>query len=115
MAPYGQAALEYLQALGSWESLQKPPRKLVRGESVAQAYQFVATGNADLGLVALSQVLNAGERGYWLVPETLYQPIIQQLVVLQESDAVIALLQFLGSNQARTIIQQAGYGLPEPG
>ena len=113
LAPYGQAALECLQAVGLGNLIERQPGLVVRGENVAQAYQFVATGNADLGFVALSQVLSASESVYWLVPEAFYQPIVQKLIVLRKTDASLALIRFLQSNQARQIIRQAGYDLPE--
>lgn len=112
LAPYGQAAAEALRALGIWNRLASQRGRLIRGENVAQAYQFVATGNADLGFVALSQVLSAEEGGFWELPQSLYQPIVQRLLVLQESTATQDLLQFLASDRARAIIRQAGYDVP---
>ena|GEM_PF-83701 len=113
LAPYGQAALESLQAMGIWNALENQAGRVVRGENVAQAFQFVATGNAELGFVALSQVLSSGERAYWLVPEQYYQPIVQQLIVLRENDASLALMRFLESDRAQEIIIHAGYGLSD--
>jgi len=111
LAPYGQAAMEVLRALHLDEALDATSGRLVRGESVAQAFQYVATGNADLGFVALSQVLAAERGSYWLVPEELYQPIVQQLVILTERAPVAQLLSFLDSPPARQIIEEAGYRL----
>lgn len=113
LAPYGQAALESLEAMDLKRLLDERPGKVVRGENVAQAYQFVTSGNADLGFVALSQVLHAGASNYWIVPENYYQPILQQLLVLRESDASKELIRWLASDKARLIIEQAGYGLPD--
>src|SRR5690606_7003570 len=76
-APYGAAAVETLQALGVYEQL-KP--KIVQGQSIAQAYQFVQTGNAQLGLVALGQVARSQEGSRWIVPQSLYTPIRQDAV-----------------------------------
>ncbi len=112
LAPYGQAAVETLQSLGLNEVLQPGVGQLVRGENVAQTYQFVATGNAQIGFVALSQVLAAGNRGYWLVPDSHYQPIVQQLVILRDTRAGRELLDFLATPAARSRIEEAGYGLP---
>ncbi|MCP5346223.1 MAG: molybdate ABC transporter substrate-binding protein [Pseudomonadales bacterium] len=112
LAPYGQAAVETLQALGLGDLLENGTGRVVRGENVAQTYQYVATGNAELGFVAQSQVLAAGNSAWWLVPESLYQPIIQQLVVLQDSPAGRELLDFLATPQAAAQIEAAGYGLP---
>jgi len=113
LAPYGQAAVETLQALGLWAALEKQPGRLVRGENVAQAYQFVATGNADLGFVALSQVLGTDIAAYWLIPDEFYAPIDQQLVILRDSEASLALVDFLTGEAASSIIAEAGYALPD--
>lgn len=112
LAPYGQAAMEVLRALHLDEALDATSGRLVRGESVAHAFQYVATGNADLGFVALSQVLAAERDSYWLVPDDLYQPIVQQLVILTDRAPVAQLLSFLASPPARQIIEEAGYRLP---
>jgi molybdate transport system substrate-binding protein len=110
LAPYGRAAQEVLTALGLWDAMQP---KLVRGEDIAQAYQFVASGNAELGLVALSQVLDAsGSR--WEVPPDLYAPIRQQAVLLkagEDNAAAKAFLEYLRSEPAREIVRAAGYGV----
>jgi molybdate transport system substrate-binding protein len=110
VAPYGRAAQEALTALGVWDAVQA---KLVRGEDVAQAYQFVASGNAELGFLALSQVLDqSGSR--WEVPQDLYGPIRQQAVLLKPGEgsaAAEAFLDYLRSEPAREIIRAAGYGV----
>jgi molybdate transport system substrate-binding protein len=110
LAPYGRAAEETLSALGVWDAVQP---KLVRGEDVAQTYQFVASGNAELGFVALSQVLDqSGSR--WEVPQDLYAPIRQQAVLLKPGEgnaAAKAFLDYLRSEPAREIIRAAGYGV----
>ena len=110
VAPYGRAAQEALTALGVWDAVQA---KLVRGEDVAQAYQFVASGNAELGFLALSQVLDqSGSR--WEVPQDLYGPIRQQAVLLKPGEgsaAAKAFLDYLRSEPAREIIRAAGYGV----
>ncbi|MFA7318946.1 MAG: molybdate ABC transporter substrate-binding protein [Sulfuricella sp.] len=114
-APYGAAARELMERQGLRQTLQ--PR-LVQGESIAQAYQFVASGNAELGFVALSQVRNeSGEiRGsLWLVPQALYTPTRQDAVLLAKGRGKAAAGQFmayLGSPKAAAIIQSFGYELP---
>ena len=111
-APYGRAAQEVLSQLGASNL------KLLRGESVAQALQFVSTGNVAAGFVAYAQLLNLGvdAESYWLPPEHWYQPIEQQAQLLTrgyKSEGAQALLTFLQSEPARTLIAQAGYGLAE--
>ncbi len=112
LAPYGQAAKETLKSLALWNSVQ---RKLVTGESITQTYQFAATGNAKLALVALSQVKNGNrvlKGSRWLVPSHLYQPIKQSAVRLaaaKNPTAAQAFLDFLRSNKAVTIIHDFGY------
>lgn len=114
VAPYGRAALQVLAARGLAEVLR--PR-LVTGESIAQAHQFVATGNAEIGFVALSQVAVPGRPAagsYWQVPPSLYGEIRQDAVLLgrgQKNPAATALLAHLKSEAARRVIQEHGYGL----
>lgn len=109
-APYGAAAIETLKALKLYDSLQA---KIVQGNSIAQAFQFVDTGNAELGFVAFSQVINAsGSR--WLVPQALYTPILQDAVLLKkgaDSAAAKAFLDFLKGPEAHAVIEKFGYGL----
>jgi len=112
VAPYGRAALEALKARGLSGALAA---KLVTGESIAQAYQFVSTGNAELGFVAWSQVAVPGRPvpgSYWLVPADLYGEIRQRAVLLkhgQGNAAAIALLAYLKSAPARDLIKSFGY------
>lgn len=114
VAPYGAAAVETMKALGVYDALQS---KLVTGENIAQTHQFIATGNAPLGFVALSQVLKDGkiEGSYWSVPEKLYTPIRQDAALLskgKDNKAAAAFLDFLKTNQtARDIILSYGYSL----
>jgi molybdate transport system substrate-binding protein len=110
-APYGTAAVETMKALGVYDALQP---KIVRGSSIAQAFQFVDTRNAEVGFVALSQLhgVTAGTR--WEVPQTLYSPIRQDAVLLKtgaDSEASKAFLDFLKGPEARAIIEQFGYAL----
>lgn len=115
-APYGAAALEVLEHLGLAQTLEA---KLVQGENISQAYEFVSTGNAELGFVAWSQVVQDGvlkEGSVWQVPENLYQPIQQDAVLLtkgKNSTAAQALLAFLKTPEAQKLIADAGYSLPK--
>jgi len=112
LAPYGQAALETLERLGLRARLQ--PR-LVFGENIAQTHQFIASGNAELGFVALSQILQDGRisaGSAWLVPADLYRPIRQDAVILAggaDNAAARALAQYLIGDKARAIIRSYGY------
>lgn len=112
LAPYGAAAIETLTALDERQRLQ--PR-LVQGENIAQAYQFVATGNAALGFVALSQVYAGGriaEGSGWIVPASMHAPIRQDAVVLKngmDNPAAAALADYLRGDEARAIIRAFGY------
>jgi molybdate transport system substrate-binding protein len=110
-APYGAAAVEVLDSLGLRARLAP---KLVRGDSIAQTHQFVATGNAELGFVALAQVVLNPEGSRWLVPQDLYAPIRQDAVLLdagKDQPAAKALLSYLKGPQARAVIERFGYGV----
>jgi len=114
LAPYGAAAVEVMKGLGVYESIQP---KIVTGESIAQTHQFISTGNALLGFVALSQVLKDGkiEGSSWIVPATLYAPIRQDAVILEKGKgkpAAEALMKYLKSDKAKTVIRSFGYGMP---
>jgi molybdate transport system substrate-binding protein len=109
LAPYGAAAQEVLSQLGLWQALQP---KIVRGENVLQAFQFVQSGAAELGFVALAQIVQPGADragSYWLVPESLHSPIEQQAVILKPSANAEALMRFMRSAQATEIIGAYGY------
>ena len=91
--------------------------KIVMGETIAQTYQFVSSGNAPLGFVALSQVLKDGkiEGSSWVIPSNLYTPIRQDAVLLERGKgkpAAEALLKYLKSDKSKTVIQTFGYELP---
>ncbi len=113
-APYGLAARQVLDNLHLWEALQS---KLVRGDNIAQAFQFVATQNAQLGFVAKSQVmaLDEADRGsYWNIGTELYSPIEQQAVLLkrgENDEAARAFVEYLKGERARSVIKGFGYGL----
>lgn len=109
LAPYGRAAQEVMQNRGVWAPLQQ---RIVRGENINQTYQFVHSGNAELGFVALSHLQRsepAREGSYWQPPQTLYRPIEQQAVLLNNTAAARAFLAFVKGPTARTIIQRHGY------
>lgn len=112
LAPYGAAAIETLTKLGLIDTLRP---KFVQGENIAQTWQFVATENAQLGFVALSQVWAEGqlkEGSAWLVPTHLYTPIRQDAILLnrgKDNAAATALLQYLRGDKARAIIKGYGY------
>lgn len=109
LAPYGEAAREVLQARGSWDGLSD---RLVRGENVSQAFQFVASGNAELGFVAYSQVAQLDmsvEGSMWEVPRDLYSPIEQQAVLLTDNAAAREFLRFVRGGEASNIIRAHGY------
>jgi molybdate transport system substrate-binding protein len=109
-APYGAAAVQTLTALKLYDRL-KP--RLVTGASIGQAYDFVHTGAAELGFVALSQVIADPAGSRWIVPETLHAPILQDAVLLNPgaaNPAAKAFLAFLTGPQARAIIARYGYG-----
>jgi len=114
LAPYGQAAVETIEALGRTATLTP---KLVTAASIAQAYQFASTGNAELGFVAMSQVSAPGkpaEGSMWVVPADLYQPIRQDAVLLKPGEAngtARRLLDYLKQPKARAVIESYGYGL----
>jgi molybdate transport system substrate-binding protein len=113
-APYGQAALQTLQVLGLWEQVKN---RLVQGENIGQTFQFVFSQNAQLGFVALSQVLdpNINESGSrWDVPTNVYDPLRQQAVLLvngNKREAAKAFLEYVKGPKALGIIEQFGYGL----
>lgn len=110
-APYGAAAVETMQALKVYETLQP---KIVQGNNIAQTFQFVETGNAELGFIALSQIAGEPSGSRWVVPQVLYTPIRQDAVLLKKgagNEAATAFLAFLRGPEARAIIERYGYGV----
>lgn len=112
-APYGAAALEVLKSLGLFDKLRG---KIVQGENIAQAFQFVSSGNAELGFVALSHLYKNGklttEGSIWVVPSRLYKPIRQDAVILlkgKDRAASGSLMNYLKSDRARAVIKSYGY------
>ena len=118
LAPYGRAAEQVLKTVDPLGSFRT---RLVRGDNVGQTFQFVSTGNAELGFVALSQVLEPGSQQLrsgsgWIVPETLHDPIEQDAVWLQTAAgnrAAAEWLGFLRSAEGRVIIGEHGYTTPD--
>ncbi len=112
LAPYGAAAIEALTALKLLDAVQA---KFVQGENIAQAHQFIATGNAELGFVALSQVMKDGsiaEGSAWIVPTSLHQPIRQDAVLLDKGKgkpAAEAWLKYIKGDKAKAVIRSFGY------
>lgn len=114
LAPYGKAALEVLTGMGLLDALTP---KFVQGENIAQTWQFASTGNAELGFVALSQVMKDGKIGSgsaWIVPSKLHTPIRQDAVILtagRGNAAAEALMKYLKGDKAKAIIRSYGYDL----
>ena len=115
-APYGAAAKTFLQRAGRWEALRE---RLVIGENIAQTLQFAASGNAELGFIAASQLQAPSlpaESCSWPVPDSMHAPIDQQAILLQRAAAspgAKAFLAFLRGDAVRAIIRRHGYRLPE--
>lgn len=110
-APYGVAAVQTMTTLGVHDTL-KP--KIIQGQNIGQTYQFVQTGNAELGLVALGQVSQTRGGSRWAVPQALYDPIRQDAVLLKkgsDNPAAIAFIEFLKSDEAGGMIEKYGYAL----
>ena len=113
-APYGLAAMQVLDKLGLSEAVKA---KLVEGQNITQTHQFVSTGNAELGFVALSQVYTDGKLGSgsaWIVPAALYDPIRQDAVILKpgmNNPAAAALVEYLKGPEAARVIESFGYKL----
>lgn len=112
-APYGRAARQTLQALGQWSRWRD---RVVRGENVSQTLQFAVTGNVDAAFVALAQIHgleSAPEGGLWAVPESLYDPIEQQAVLLRRGGHRLPAQRFMAylrSSEAQQLIEASGYG-----
>lgn len=115
LAPYGAAAVEVMGQLGLLAALQP---KWVQGESIGQTFQFVSSGNAELGFVALSQVMQDGKIGEgsaWVVPMTMHAALKQDAVLLQrgkDDAASVAFLSYLRSDAAKVVVRGYGYEVP---
>jgi molybdate transport system substrate-binding protein len=117
-APYGAAAQQVMSALGIWDRLNQQ-RRIVVGENITHTFQFIASGNATLGFVALSQVIGPQQAitgSYWLVPQQLYTPITQDALILKRTAELAAAQSFVqwlrSSPDAAQILRAAGYRLP---
>ena len=109
LAPYGRAAMEVVRALGLEAVLRD---RQVIGQNVSQAHQFVRTGNAELGFLALSQIASSADGSHWLVPQDLHAPIRQEAVLLKagrNNPAAARFLDFLGSETSLEILRRHGY------
>ena len=114
-APYGKRAEEALRASGLWEKVQS---KLVYGETVVQAAQFVQTGNAQIGIIALSLVTNpelSKKGGYWMVPEELHEPLEQGFIITKRAEGnalARGFVDFMRSQPIRAVMTKYGFALP---
>ena len=112
LAPYGLAAQQALQQLNLWDNLRT---RMVQGENIGQTMQFIHSGNAQLGFIAQAQLLQLDhyQRGAnWQIPQSLYRPIEQQAVLLTDSDASRAFVDYIKTPSALNIIRNSGYGTP---
>ena len=112
-APYGAAAIEALKAVKLYETLLP---KIVQGNTIAQAFQFIDSGNAELGFIALSQLTSNSSGSRWLVPQQLYTVILQDAVLLKKgtsNEAAAAFMSFLKGPESRAIIEKYGYAIGE--
>jgi molybdate transport system substrate-binding protein len=114
LAPYGAAAIEVIERMGV---IAKVMTKLVQGDSIGQAFQFVMTENAELGFVAYSQISTDGritQGSAWVVPQNLYTPLRQDAALLslgKDNAAALALIKYMRTDRAKTIIRTYGYTL----
>ncbi|HRE18089.1 MAG TPA: molybdate ABC transporter substrate-binding protein [Rhodocyclaceae bacterium] len=114
-APYGKRAMEALQAAGVWEKIQS---KLIYGENIAHTAQFVQTGNAQVGIIALALVLNpelAGKGGYWLIPEKLHAPLEQGFIITRRAAGNALARRFaayMHDQATRSVMRRYGFLLP---
>lgn len=115
-APYGKRAEEALRASGLWEKIEP---KLVYGENIAHTAQYVLTGNAQVGVIALSLAVNpelASKGGYWLIPDTLHEPLEQGFIITKRAKGNTLAKQFadyMGSKTARSVMRRYGFVLPD--
>ena len=112
ISPYGIAAKETLVSMKLWQDFNK---ELVRGENIAQTFQFVSSRNAEMGFVSFSQILhpNINLKGsFWEVPQFLYNPIEQQAVLLRDTKLGRDFMVFMKTKKALDIISKFGYDLP---
>lgn len=113
LAPYGRAAREFLEHTGIWHKLKM---KIVMGENIGQTFHFVNSGNTDLGFVSVSQIkrtkfFNSGSS--WEIPDSLYSPILQDAILLKESNVGREFINFVKGPKSKNIILQFGYRVPD--
>jgi len=114
-APYGKRAEEALRAAGVWEQVEP---KLVYGENIAATAQFVQTGNAQIGVIALSLALNpelASKGGYWLIPDSLHEPLEQGFIITKRAESnplARRFAEYLSGKEARAVMTRYGFVLP---
>ena len=112
LAPYGKAAQQVLEKKGLWAKYRS---RIVTGENVLQAYKFVESGNAQMGFVAYSQIMNLSgkhKHSYLILDASLYEPIEQQAIMLNRTQESLAFLEYIKSDEAREIIIRYGYDVP---
>lgn len=115
-APYGKRAEEALKASGLWEKVEP---KLVYGENIAHTAQFVQSGNAQVGIIALSLAVNpelAKQGGYWLIPDSLHEPLEQGFIITKraaDNPVAKAFANYMDSPPARTVMTKYGFVLPD--
>ncbi|WP_228677575.1 molybdate ABC transporter substrate-binding protein [Marinobacter lipolyticus] len=115
-APYGARAREALEAAGVWPQIQN---KLIFGSNISQAAQFVETGNAQVGVLALSLALSprlAPSGSYWLIPDSLHKPLEQGYIITQraaDNELAQRFSAFMGSDRVRQIMRDNGFDLPD--
>lgn len=114
-APYGKRAEEALRAARLWEKVEP---KLVYGENIAHTAQFVQSGNAQVGIIALALAVNpelSGKGGYWLIPDELHEPLEQGFIITKRAAGNVLAQRFsdyMGSNPARAVMRKYGFVLP---
>ena len=112
LSPYGKASKELLKNLKIWNSQKN---NIVSGINVEQAYQFIKSGNVEIGIIAKSQFMrirNQFDHSYWIPPQNLYSPINQSAVLLTDNEPSMLLREFFHTNFVLNLIQEFGYGLP---
>lgn len=114
-APYGKRAEEALRAARLWEKVEP---KLVYGENIAHTAQFVQSGNAQVGIIALALAVNpelSGKGGYWLIPDELHEPLEQGFIITKRAAGNVLAQRFsdyMVSNPARAVMRKYGFVLP---
>ncbi len=114
-APYGRRAEEALRASGLWEKIEP---KLVYGENISQTAQFVQTGNAQAGIIALSLAVSpalSAKGGYWIIPDKLHEPLEQGFIVTKraaDNPLAARFASYMDSERARSVMKKYGFTLP---